>query len=97
MVASSYRPWVLGALVLFCALPLAAAQSRHGSAVTIVAIPWGTARLDGGDEFIVPSTRVLEPGEYRLSVERRGYLIAERTIRVEDETPQNYLVRLERR
>jgi hypothetical protein len=97
MIAPPYRPWLVGALALFCAFPLAASEASHDAPVTIVAIPWGTARLNGGDAFVVPGTRLLEPGEYSLSVERQGYLTVERTIRVEDGTPQNHLIRLERR
>ncbi len=91
------RSWIVGLLVLACTLPLAGSISFRAAPVTIVAIPWGTARLNGGVEFIVPTTRVLEPGEYRLTVERPGYLTVERTVRVEDVAPQNHLIRLERR
>jgi hypothetical protein len=85
-------------LVAFLCLPLLAAGARTAAVpVTLVAIPWGMASLDGGDRFIVPSTMVLEPGEYRLTVERQGYLTVERTLRVENSGPQHHMIRLQRR
>jgi hypothetical protein len=89
------RRWafvVLAFLVLGGASP-----AQLSTPVTIVAIPWGTATIDGGDPFVVPATIGLEPGEYRLHVERRGFHPVDRTIRVDGGAPQNHLVRLERR
>lgn len=97
MVRSSFfrRRTALVALLL---LPVLLAGTRSRAVpVTLVAIPWGTASLDSGEPFIVPSTRMLEPGEYRLVVERSGYGRVERVIRVTEDGPQHFLIRLERR
>ena len=91
--------YILGGILLGSILvtPVGATHAPQGVPVTIVAIPWGMARIDDGEPFVVPSTRVLGPGEYRLLVEKNGYLTAQRTLRVEAAGPQHHLVRLERR
>jgi len=87
----------IGLIAGLCLAAVATADATHGAPVTIVAIPWGSARIDGGAAFVVPSTVVLAPGEYRLTVERNGFSPVERTIRVDGSAPQNHLVRLDRR
>jgi len=69
----------------------------HPAPVTLVARPWAMASIDGGAPFVVPSTVLLEPGEYRVRVERRGYVTMEQTLRVASGEPQHHLFPLRRR
>ena len=78
-------------------LLLGATPAPHPAPVTLVARPWATASLDGGDPFVIPSTVLLESGEYRLTITREGYVPMETTLRVEGSEPHHRFFRLERR
>lgn len=87
------RTWI--ALLVLAWAPLTGASPHaHPAPVTIVSIPWATATIDGGGSFVVPGTVLLEPGEYRLRIERQGYSVVEQTLRVTGSTPQSHIVRL---
>lgn len=91
------KRWLPLLAIASVTLSAAAPLRSHPAPVTLVAIPWGTATIDGGDRFDIPATVLLEPGEYRVRVERQGYITAETTIVVRGGAPQNHLIRLERR
>jgi len=84
-------------LLLAVGVLLGSAPARHPAPVTLVARPWATASIDGGAPFVVPSTVLLEPGEYHVTVQRRGYVTMEQTLRVTSGEPQHHLFPLRRR
>jgi hypothetical protein len=96
-VPAGLRP-VLHLLVctmLLGALP--APRESHPTAITLVVRPWAEATIDGGEPFTVPATLLLEPGDYRLILSRRGYRTVETVLSVEGRQPQHHLYVLERR
>jgi hypothetical protein len=84
-------------LLLLAVVLLGSAPAPHPAPVTLVARPWAMATIDGGAPFVVPSTVLLEPGEYRVRVERRGYVTMEQTLRVTSGEPQSHVFPLRRR
>jgi hypothetical protein len=80
-----------------CVLAGAALPQSAATAVTLVAHPWATAVLDDGEPFVVPSTLLLEPGDYRIVLSRSGYAPVESTIRVTGAGPQHHVFHLQRR
>jgi hypothetical protein len=97
MIRSIVRRTRPALLALVCAPLLGATPLPQVAPVTLVAIPWATASLNGGAPFVVPATVLLEPGEHRISLERPGYRPVETTVRVPGGSPQHHLFRLERR